>query len=63
MPRSGGERFAQWLEDLPPDFLDERMIGLVPYTTRSKTAQALAASILQAARHDLDDIQQSRRRI
>ena len=76
--RSGGEVFAQWLEDLSPDFLDERvavepgrtktrfevilrvkeheihhrgqlmlierMIGLVPHTTRNKTSQAAATA-------------------
>ncbi len=74
--RSGGELFAQWLEGLSPDFLNERvavepgrtktrfevilrvkeheihhrsqlmlierMIGLVPHTTRSKGSQAAA---------------------
>jgi len=71
--RQGGEQFAQWLEDLAPDFLDERvavepgktktrfevilrvkeheihhrgqlmlierMIGLVPHTTRDKAGR------------------------
>jgi uncharacterized damage-inducible protein DinB len=74
--RSGGELFAQWLEGLSPDFLNERvavepgktktrfevilrikeheihhrgqlmlierMIGLVPHTTRNKTSPATA---------------------
>jgi uncharacterized damage-inducible protein DinB len=76
--RDGGEEFARWLEDLPPDFLDERvavepgrtktrfevilrvkeheihhrgqlmlierMIGIVPHTTRDKGRMAPAQS-------------------
>lgn len=81
--RQGGEQFAQWLENLPPDFLDERvaaepgktttrfevilrlkeheihhrgqlmlierMIGLVPHTTRQKPGRATPAQAQNTA--------------